>query len=86
MSHTVRVPPDAAGVAGVVLPAHLGDADAVVAVLLPPLLPELLPWLLFELLQPAAARATVAAQTANRVMRFTVAVLPCPVQVLTGLV
>jgi hypothetical protein len=84
ISQTVRVP-DAPGVAGLVLPAQAGDADAVVAELPLPEFPLL--WLELLLLpQPAAASATVAAQTANRVTRFTVAVLPCPVRVLTGLV
>jgi hypothetical protein len=84
ISQTVRVPPDALGVAGLVLPAHAGDADEAAAGVPPPELPLL--WLGVLLPQPAAASATVAAQTANRVTRFTVAVLPCPVRVLTGLV
>jgi hypothetical protein len=88
ISHTVSVPPDDGGAAGVLLPAHFGVTDELVAVLPLPLpLPELPPELLLLLFpQPAATSATVAAQTVNRVTRFTVAVLPCPVQVLTGLV
>jgi hypothetical protein len=73
MSQTVSVPPEAAGFAGVVLPAHAGDADAGVAELPPAELPLVLESLLLP--QPATASATVAAHAASRVTRFTVAAL-----------
>lgn len=66
------------------LPAQAGTPDAVEVPELPP--PPWLELLLLPLPHPAAASATVAAQTANMVTRFTVAVLPCPGNVLTGLV
>jgi hypothetical protein len=83
MIQTVNVPlPLGAG--AVELPAHAGTAAAVEP---PPDEPPLPPWPELLLLpQPAAASATVAAQTANMVTRFTVAVLPCPANVLTRLV
>ncbi|HEX5405356.1 MAG TPA: hypothetical protein VFX16_24035 [Pseudonocardiaceae bacterium] len=85
INQTVSVPPPLTDGADD-LPAHAGAADAFDA---PPDLPPPLPLALWveELLpQPAAASATVAAQTANRVTRFTVAVLPCPANILAGLV
>jgi hypothetical protein len=83
MIQTVNVPLPL-GDGAVELPAHAGTELAEVP---PDAEPPPLPWLESLLLpQPAAASATVAAQTANMVTRFTVAVLPCPANVLTGLV
>jgi hypothetical protein len=83
MIQTVNVPPPL-GAGAVELPAHAGTADAVEP---PPDVLPLPPWLELLLLpQPAAASATAVAQTANMVTRFTVAVLPCPANVLTRLV
>src|SRR5215470_3508013 len=82
MSHTVSVPPPLT-LGGVDGPAQAGDAAAWE----PPEPPEAVFWLEFPLEpQAAAASATVAAQTANRVTRFTVAVLPCPATTWRGLV